>query len=102
MDATSSRMPYSDAYRASAPFAKLVPLSVMMLLGTPYLHTMSAMNQTAVGPSSFLIGRASIHLVNLSMETRRCVMPPRAFLNGPTMSRPQTANLAIFHQFLRC
>src|SRR4051812_13244443 len=85
-------MPYSDAYQANAPFANFVPLSVMMLLGTPYLHTMSAMNRTAVGPSSFLIGRASIHLVNLSMVTRRCVMPPRAFLNGPTMSRPHTAN----------
>src|SRR3954471_7374349 len=85
-------MPWWDAYRASAPFAKLVPLSVMMLLGTPYLHTMSATNRTAVGPSSFLIGRASIHLVNLSMATRRCVMPPRAVLNGPTMSRPQTEN----------
>src|ERR1041384_2849285 len=84
-------MPYLDAYRANAPFAKLVSLSVMILLGTPYLHTMSAMNRTAVGPSSFLIGRASIHLVNLSMATSRCVMPPRAFLNGPTMSRPQTA-----------
>src|SRR3954469_17098537 len=92
MDAKSSRMSYSDAYRASAPFAKLVPLSVMMLLGTPYLHTMSATNRTAVGPSSFLIGRASIHLVNLSTATRRCVMPPRVVLNGPTMSKPHTAN----------
>src|SRR3954471_15393971 len=85
-------MSYSDAYRSNAPFAKFVPLSVMMLLGTPYLHTMSAMNLTAVGPFSFLIGRASIHLVNLSMATKRCVMPPLAVLNGPTMSRPQTAN----------
>src|SRR3954470_8344632 len=85
-------MPYSNAYRASAPFAKFVPLSVMMLFGTPYLHTMSATNQTAVGPSRFLIGWSSIHLVNLSMATRRCVMPPRAVLNGPTISRPQTAN----------
>src|SRR3954464_13857049 len=85
-------MSYSDAYQASAPFAKLVPLSVMMLFGTPYLLTMSAMNRTAVGPSSFLIGRASIHLVHLSMATRRCVMAPRVVLNGPTISRPQTAN----------
>src|SRR3954469_1948542 len=85
-------MPYSDAYRANAPFAKLVPLSVMMLLGTPYLHTISATNRTAVGPSIFLIGMASIHLVNLYMATSRCVMPPRAVLNGPTMSRPHTAN----------
>src|SRR3954470_16383944 len=85
-------MLYLDAYRANAPVAKFVTLSVMMLLGTPYLQTMWAMNQTAVGPSSFLTGRDSIHLVNFSMATRRCVMPPRAFLNGPTMSRPQTAN----------
>src|SRR3954467_9591615 len=75
-----------------APFAKFVPLSVMMLFGTPYLLMMSAINRTAVGPSSFFIGRASIHLVNLSMATRRCVIPPRAVLNGPTISRPQTAN----------
>src|SRR3954463_176905 len=85
-------MLYSDAYQANGPFAKFVPLSVMMPLGSPYLHTMSAMNRTAVGPSSFLVGRASIHWVNLSMATRRCVMPPLAFLNRPTMSRPQTAN----------
>src|ERR1043165_1536089 len=83
---------YSDAYRANAPFAKFVPLSVMILLGTPYRHTMSATNRTAVGPFSFLIGWASIHLVNLSMATKRCVVPPWAVLNGPTMSRPQTAN----------
>ena len=45
----------------------------------------------AVGPSSFLIGLASIHLVNLSTATSKCVMPPRAVLKGPTMSSPQTA-----------
>src|SRR3954468_17717477 len=92
MNARSRRMSYSDAYRANAPFAKFVPLSVMMLLGTPYLHTMSATNRTAVGPSNFLIGLASIHLVNLSTATRRCVMPLQALLNGPTISKPQTAN----------
>src|SRR3954465_8359029 len=88
----SSQMPCSDAYRASAPFAKFVPLSVMMPCGNPYLVAMSAMNLTAVGPSSFLIGLASIHLVNLSTATNRCVMPPLAVLNGPTISSPQTAN----------
>src|ERR1041385_162085 len=85
-------MPYSDAYRASAPFAKFVSLSVIMLFGIPYLLATSAMKQTAVGPSSFLIGRASIHLVNLSTATSRWVRPPLARLNGPTMSNPQTAN----------
>jgi hypothetical protein len=43
-------------------------------------------------PSCFLIGFASIYLVNLSTATSRCVKPPGAVLNGPTMSRPQTAN----------
>src|SRR3954462_9812323 len=85
-------MPCWEANRASAPFAKFVPLSVMMLCGTPYLTMMSAMNLAAVGPSSFLIGLASIHLVNLSTATSKCVMPPLAVLNDPTMSRPQTAN----------
>src|SRR3954463_8975534 len=85
-------MPYSDAYRAKAPFAKFVPLLVMMLWGIPYLLMMSAMNLTAVGPSSFLIGRASIPLVNLSTAARRWVKPPLAVLNGPTMSSPHTAN----------
>src|SRR4051812_4349809 len=81
-----------DAYRASAPFAKFVPLSVIMLFGTPYLTMISTMNLTAVGPSSFLIGLASIHLVNLSTVTNKCVMPPLAVLNGPTMSSPHIAN----------
>src|ERR1041384_4004768 len=85
-------MPVCDAYRDSAPFAKFVPLSVMMLFGTPYLTIISTMNLTVVGPSSFLIGLALIHLVNLSTATSKCVMPPLAVLNGPTMSSPHTAN----------
>src|SRR3954463_1775622 len=64
----------------------------MMLFGTPCLTVMSTMNLTAVGPSSFMIGLASIHLVNLSTATSKCVMPPLAVLNGPTMSSPHTAN----------
>jgi len=62
------------------------------LCGMPYLMVMSEMKVTAVGPFCFLIGLASIHLVNLSTATSRWVVPPRAVLNGPTMSRPQTAN----------
>src|SRR3954462_12684144 len=89
-DAKSSQMPCVAQKCAKAPLAKFVPLSVMRLGGTPYRVVISAMNVTAVSPFSFLIGFASIHLVNLSTATRRCVMPPRAVLNGPTMSRPQT------------
>ena len=66
MDARSSRMPYVAQKRAKAPLAKFVPLSVMMMCGTPYRIVMSEMKVTAVGPFSFLIGFASIHLVNLS------------------------------------
>jgi hypothetical protein len=52
-------------------------------------------------PSSFLIGLASIHLVNLSTATNRCVKPLGAVLNGPTMSRPQTANGQVSRMVLR-
>src|SRR3954470_9448490 len=92
MDTTSSRMPDWDAYRANAPFAKFVQLSTKILFGTPYLTIISIMNLTVVGPSSFLIGLASIHLVNLSTATNKSVMPPLAVFNGPTMSNPHTAN----------
>ena len=57
-NAKSSRMPCVAQKRASAPLAKFVPLSVMMLCGTPYRVVMSAMNVTAIGPFSFLIGFA--------------------------------------------
>ena len=92
MDARSSHMPCVAQKRASAPLAKFVPLSVMMLCGIPYRTVISAMNVTTVGPLSFLIGLASIHLVNLSIATSKCVRPPLAVLKGPTISRPQTAN----------
>jgi hypothetical protein len=44
---------------------------------------------------------ASIHLVNLSTATRRCVKPPSAVLNGPTMSSPQMANGQVRGMVLR-
>jgi hypothetical protein len=52
-------------------------------------------------PSSFLIGLASIHLVNLSTATSRCVKPSGAVLNGPTMPTPQTANGQVSGMVLR-
>ena len=91
MDARSNRMPCVTQKRAKAPLKKLVPLSVMMLCGMLYHVVMSALKVTAVGPFSFLIGFALIHLVNLSTATSRWVMPLRAVLNGPTISKPQTA-----------
>ena len=72
---------------------KFVPLSVMMLCGTPNLKIIDLMKFTAVRAVELVIGTASIHLVNLSTTTSRCVLPPfDDFLSGPTMSSPQVAN----------
>ena len=62
-------MPCVAQKRAKAPLAKFVPLSVMMLCGMPYRLVISEMKVTAVGPFSFLIGFAYMHLVNLSTTT---------------------------------
>src|SRR3954465_3757672 len=72
---------------------KFVPLSVMMLCGTPNLKMIELMKLTAVRAVELVIGTASIHLVNLSTVTSRCVRPPfEDFLSGPTMSSPHVAN----------
>src|SRR3954462_6629253 len=85
-------MPFSHQYASTSPSDKLLPLSVIMLCGRPNLTTRSRTNLREVDPSSFLMGLASIHLVNLSTATRRCVNPHGAVCNGPTMSSPHTAN----------
>src|SRR3954464_7171544 len=65
----------------------------MMLCGTLNLKMMDLMKLTAVRAVELVIGTASIHLVNLSTATSRCVQPPfEDFLSGPTMSSPQVAN----------
>ena len=53
---------------------------------------MDLMKFTVVRAVELVIGTASIHLVNLSTATRRCVRPPfEDFLSGATMSSPQVA-----------
>jgi hypothetical protein len=47
------------------------PLSVMMEFGTPSRWMMSVKNDTAFSTLRFVIGRASIHLENLSTTTSR-------------------------------
>src|ERR1043165_6892293 len=65
----------------------------MMLCGTPNLKIIDVMKFTAVRAVELVIGTASIHLVNVSTATSRCVLPPfDDFLSGPTMSSPQVAN----------
>jgi hypothetical protein len=44
---------------------------------------------------------ASIHFVNLSTSTRRCIKRSGAVLKGPTMSRPQTENDHVRGMVLR-
>jgi hypothetical protein len=81
-------MPFLLQKSVKMPFVKFVPLSVMMLCGSPYLRMISLKNFMVDESSSFLIGLASIHFVNLYTATRRCVKPPGAILNCPAMSRP--------------
>src|SRR3954471_14624775 len=85
-------MPLSQQLASTSPSDKLLPLSVIMLCERPNVTTRSRTNLRAVAPSSFLMGLASIHLVNLSTAISRCVDPQGAVCNGPTMSSPQTAN----------
>src|SRR3954465_8197414 len=72
---------------------KFVPLSVMMLCGTPNLKMIDLMKLTAVRAVELVIGTASIHLVNLSTANIRYVRPSFVdFLSGPAMSSPQVEN----------
>src|SRR3954463_7474881 len=65
----------------------------MMLCGTPNLKMIDLMKLTVVRAVELVIGTASIHLVNLSTATSRCVRPPfEDFLSGPTISSPQVVN----------
>ena len=63
-----------------------------MMLGTPNRKMTDLMKLTAVEAVELVMGMASIHLVNLSTATSKCVCPPGAdFLKGPTMSSPHCA-----------
>src|SRR3954471_12945352 len=86
-------MPSSWQKFWNSAIVKFVPLSVMILCGTPNLKMIDLMKLTVVRAVEMVIGIASIHLVNLSTATSRCVRPPfEDFLSGPTMSSPQVAN----------
>src|SRR3954463_7347775 len=65
----------------------------MMLCGTPNLKMIDLIKLTAVRAVELVMGTASIHLVNLSTNTSRCVLPPFGdFFSGPTISSPHVAN----------
>src|SRR3954465_2648040 len=86
-------MPSSSQKFWNSAAVKFVLLSVMTLCGTPNLKMIDLMKLTAVSAVEMVMGTASIHLVNLSTSTSRCVLPPLDdFLSGPTMSSPHVAN----------
>src|SRR3954470_16198595 len=86
-------MPNSSQKFWNSATVKFVPLSVMMLCGTPNLKMIDLMKLTVVRVVELVMGTASIHLVNLSTATSRYVLPPfDDFLIGPTMSSPQVVN----------
>jgi hypothetical protein len=49
-------------------------------------------NSVACSDLTLVIGRASIHLENLSTVMSKWVKPPVVLFRGPTKSSPQTAN----------
>ena len=67
-----------------------VPLSVMILLGTPKRQTNPLKNLTADCDVTLLTGSTSGHFVNLSMATYKYSEPPAARGKGPKISSPQT------------
>src|SRR3954464_1387914 len=86
-------MPSSSQKLWNSAAVKFVPLSVMMLCGTPNLKMIDLMKLTDVSAVELVMGTSSIHLLNLYTATSRCVLPPLDdFLSGPTMSSPHVAN----------
>jgi hypothetical protein len=65
---------------------------MMMQLGTPKRWMMSVKNNAACSDLTLVMGRASIHLENLSTTTSKWVKPPVVLFRGPTKSSPQTVN----------
>src|SRR6266542_1638015 len=80
-------MPSSSHQSLNLDPVNCVPLSMIILLRTLNLTTMSWKNSFALVAVIVVTGLASIHLVNLSMATKRCVKPPGALCRGSTMSK---------------
>src|SRR5437868_15001664 len=96
-------MPISSHQSLNSDPVNCVPLSVMILLGTPNLTTMSWKNSLALAVVIVTTGLASIHLVNLSMATKRCVTTGRSLqganhVEAPDCERPSDWDVV---QFLR-
>jgi hypothetical protein len=62
------------------------------VVGNPKVVDDVGKKSTTCSDLMLVIGRASIHLENLSMATSKWVKPPVILFKGPTRSSPQTAN----------
>src|ERR1041385_1749522 len=86
-------MPSSSQKFWNSAAMQFMPLSVMLLCGTPNLKMINLRKVTVMRAVELVMGTASIHLVNLSTAMSKCVLPPfDDFFSGPTMSSPQVAN----------
>jgi hypothetical protein len=64
------------------------PLSEKTTAGMPYLATQPAMKASAQSAAAVALrGKASTHLVDLSITVRRCEKPSGEQGRGPTMSK---------------
>ena len=93
MDAKQTLVPCSPQNSMNAWLTNWVPLSVMILLGTPNLvKILRCTNFCAAVEVTVVKGSASIHLVNVAMALMRNLNPPGAVGNGPSKLSPQVAN----------
>jgi hypothetical protein len=68
---------------------------VMMEFGTPKRWMMLVKNATACSDLMLFRGRTSIHLENFVDGDQQVRVALGAFCNGPTRSRPHTANSQV-------
>ena len=79
-------------YCMKAWLVNSVPLSVMILLGTPKCHTSPLKNSMADCIVTFLTTSTSGHFVYLSIATYKYSKPLTARGKGPSISSPQIEN----------
>jgi hypothetical protein len=83
-------MPKSAQHLTNFALLNYVPLSARTLLGMLNLYMMLFRNFTTASCVIFIVGTASIHLVNVSIPTNKYLKPPSALGKMLTMLIPQT------------
>ena len=79
-------------YCMKAWLVNWVPLSAMIMFGTPKRQTSPLKNLTADYAVTFLTASTFVHFVNLSIATYKYSKPPTTRGKGTSMSSPQTEN----------